>query len=90
MDALSTINCEDGLTVLVNLHTLDTARNYCDRIIAMWGGKIQFDGATAELTNERVHEIYGDAGLDADIDESVTSTSIPVKEISTARVTEAA
>jgi len=90
MDALSTINREDGLTVLVNLHTLDTARSYCDRIIAMRDGKIQFDGATAELTNERVHEIYGDAGLEANIDESVTSTSIPVKETTTARATEAA
>ena len=29
------INREDGITVLCNLHHLDTAREYCDRIVAM-------------------------------------------------------
>ena len=32
MDALARINREDGLTVLVNLHTLDTARAYGKRL----------------------------------------------------------
>ena len=31
MDALRDINRRDGITVLCNLHTLDTARAYCDR-----------------------------------------------------------
>src|SRR5690606_249471 len=35
MDALSAINREDGITVICNLHTLDTARSYCDRIIGL-------------------------------------------------------
>ncbi len=44
MDALRRINREDGITVLVNLHTLDTARAYCDRIVAMRAGRVMFDG----------------------------------------------
>ncbi len=81
MDALRTINKEDGITVLVNLHTLDTARNYCDRIVAMRGGRVHFDGKAADLTNARVHDIYGTTSLSDEIDESVTSTTIePVKE----------
>jgi phosphonate transport system ATP-binding protein len=59
MEALRDVNARDGLTVLVNLHHLDTARQYCDRIVAMQSGRVVFDGAPAELTAERVREIYG-------------------------------
>ncbi len=59
MDALRRINREDGLTVLCNLHHLDTARAYCDRIVAMQLGRIVFDGTPAELTAEKVRDIYG-------------------------------
>lgn len=76
MDALREINQTDGLTVLVNLHTLDTARAYCDRIVAMRDGRVQFDGTPAELSNEKVREIYGTDDLSGDINEAVTSTSI--------------
>ena len=33
METLRIINREDGITVICNLHHLDTARSYCDRII---------------------------------------------------------
>jgi phosphonate transport system ATP-binding protein len=59
MDALRRINREDGLTVLCNLHHLDTARDYCDRIVAMQQGKIVFDGSPDELTSQKVRMIYG-------------------------------
>ncbi len=59
MDALRTVNRQDGLTVLVNLHHLDTARDYCDRIVAMQQGKVVFDGTPAALTPERVRAVYG-------------------------------
>jgi phosphonate transport system ATP-binding protein len=59
MDALRQVNREDGITVLTNLHHLDTARIYCDRIVAMQAGRVMFDGPPAELTPTRVREIYG-------------------------------
>jgi phosphonate transport system ATP-binding protein len=59
MDALRQVNREDGITVLTNLHHLDTARHYCDRIVAMQAGRVMFDGTPAELTGERVRAIYG-------------------------------
>src|SRR5687767_8801398 len=40
MDILRTINREDGITVVCNLHTLDTARTYCERIIGLRQGKL--------------------------------------------------
>ena len=59
MDTLRRVNREEGLTVLVNLHDLDTARYYCDRIVAMQAGRVMFDGAPEALTEERVRAIYG-------------------------------
>jgi phosphonate transport system ATP-binding protein len=73
MDGLKQINTEDGLTVLVNLHTLDTARAYCDRIIAMRAGRVFFDGTAAQLTDDVVRDIYGTEGLRG-FNEAVTST----------------
>ena len=76
MESLREINRVDGLTVLVNLHTLDTARAYCDRIVAMRDGSVHFDGAPADLTTEKVRTIYGTDDLSGDINEAVTSTSL--------------
>ncbi len=59
MDALRRINREDGLSVLCNLHHLDTARAYCDRILGMRAGRIVFDGPPSALTPDMAREIYG-------------------------------
>ncbi|MEO3386774.1 phosphonate ABC transporter ATP-binding protein [Mesorhizobium sp. CAU 1741] len=87
MDALRTINREDGITVICNLHTLDTARSYCDRIIGLKDGVLVFDDVPAKLTQETAREIYGAEADDA-FAEGLTSTSLggkPAKE----RLTEA-
>jgi phosphonate transport system ATP-binding protein len=76
MDALKDINEQEGITVVTNLHTLDTARNYCERIIGMAAGKVVFDGKPDELTTEAVREIYGSGADGAEISESMTSTSL--------------
>jgi phosphonate transport system ATP-binding protein len=73
MEALRRIHEEDGRTVIANLHTLDTARRYCDRIIGMLAGRIVFDGTPAQLTTGVARDIYG-AG--ADFSEGMTSTAI--------------
>ncbi len=75
MEALRAINQDDGLTVLVNLHTLDTARAYCDRIVAMRAGRVMFDGTARQLTDDVVRDIYGSDGL-AEFNEAVTSTAM--------------
>lgn len=76
MDALRDINEREGITVITNLHTLDTARNYCERIVGMAGGRVVFDGKPSELTGEAVKEIYGTDKDGAGIDETMTSTSL--------------
>jgi phosphonate transport system ATP-binding protein len=73
MDTLHRIHTEDGRMVIANLHTLDTARRYCDRVIGMRDGRIVFDGTPDQLTTGAARDIYG---ADASFSEAATSTSI--------------
>ena len=74
MDTLKRINTEDGRMVVANLHTLDTARRYCDRVIGMRDGRVVFDGTPDQLSTQVAREIYG---ADASFNETATSTAIP-------------
>ena len=73
MQSLRRIHEEDGRTVIANLHTLDTARRYCDRVIGMRAGRIVFDGTPEQLTTGTARDIYG---ADATFSEAATSTEI--------------
>jgi len=77
MDDLRRIHEEDGRTVIANLHTLDTARRYCDRVIGMLHGRVVFDGSPEQLTTGVARDIYG---ADAGFSEASTSTSIETIE----------
>ena len=57
MKSLREIHDRDQLTVICNLHTLDTARTYCSRIIGMRAGEMVFDGPASELTSDVAREI---------------------------------
>ncbi len=73
MKSLREIHERDNMTVVCNLHTLDTARAYCDRVIGMLAGKLVYDGPASGLTAPVVRDIYG---AEQEIDESTTSTSL--------------
>jgi phosphonate transport system ATP-binding protein len=77
MDDLRRIHEEDGRTVIANLHTLDTARRYCDRVIGMLHGRVVFDGTPAQLTTGVARDIYG---ADGSFSEAATSTDIAALE----------
>lgn len=59
MDALQRINREFGITVICNLHSLDLARGYCDRLVGMAQGRVVFDDTPDCLTEEVARELYG-------------------------------
>lgn len=59
MDCLRGIVDRDGITVLCNLHTLETAKVYCDRVLGMAEGRIVFDGSPDGLTERVIRGIYG-------------------------------
>jgi phosphonate transport system ATP-binding protein len=50
MEALRSLQREDGVTVLCNLHQLELAKAYCDRVVGLAKGRVVFDGRPAEMT----------------------------------------
>jgi len=59
MEDLQRINQDLGITTLINLHFLDLAKEYAERIIGLRQGKLVFDGPGAGVTERDFAEIYG-------------------------------
>lgn len=59
MEILAAINREDRCTVVVSLHQVEFARQFCPRIVALREGRVVYDGAAAALSNARLADIYG-------------------------------
>ena len=55
---LKQVSSELGITVLCNLHQVDYAREFAERIVGMNRGAVVFHGSTAELTDDVIHRIY--------------------------------
>ena len=67
MEHLRKICSEKGITVLVNLHQVDVAKNYSDRIIGLNSGQIVYNGHPSEIDKEVIQSIYG-----TDFDDLIT------------------
>ena len=65
MELLVELNKRDGMGVIVTLHQVDYAIRYCDRVIALQGGKIVYDGPATGLDQQRLIDIYGPEFEDA-------------------------
>ena len=50
------------IPVLVNIHDVELARRFADRIVGMTGGHVVFDGPPERLTDEHLKMIYGGEG----------------------------
>ncbi|MCK1976194.1 phosphonate ABC transporter ATP-binding protein [Jeotgalicoccus huakuii] len=59
MEHLRKICNEKGITVIVNLHQVDVAKNYSDRIIGLNSGEVVFNGHPNEINKEVIQKIYG-------------------------------
>lgn len=64
---------ELGITVICNLHQVEHAREFGDRIVGLAGGKLVFDGRSNELRDSHINLIYG--GLDKTAQASVYETA---------------
>src|SRR5262245_53078322 len=62
MDALLRINKHFGITVICNLHSLDLARSYCDRVIGIAAGRVAFEGTPEMLTQTVARRLFGPDG----------------------------
>ncbi|MCL6649565.1 MAG: phosphonate ABC transporter ATP-binding protein [Chloroflexi bacterium] len=58
LEDLRTINREDGITTLINLHQLEYAREYADRVLGFRRGEIVFDGPPDGIDDAVYRAIY--------------------------------
>lgn len=66
MTLLRDICHRDGITVVVNLHQVELARRFADRVIGMNNGRIVFDGSPQQMTQPVLHTIYQREGIKDD------------------------
>ena len=68
MDHLRRVCDTLGITILVNLHQVDVAVKYSDRILGLSAGRIVYDGSPDNLDSRTTHEIFGSEAGDLIID----------------------
>ncbi|ACZ77436.1 MULTISPECIES: phosphonate ABC transporter ATP-binding protein [Dickeya] len=59
MDVLRQVS-DNGITVVVNLHSVELVKEYCTRAIGIAQGRIVFDGSPSALTDGLLRTLYGD------------------------------
>ncbi|KRN95010.1 phosphonate ABC transporter ATP-binding protein [Pediococcus stilesii] len=58
MDTLKSLNQEDEMTVIVNLHSVSLAREYADRIIGLRAGEVVYDQMIENVKEADLNQIY--------------------------------
>src|SRR5699024_6436881 len=58
MDYFQRVNKKKNITILINLHDVNLAKKYCDRIIALKDGKIVYDGKVGDLNDDILRKVY--------------------------------
>ncbi|MFZ4257178.1 phosphonate ABC transporter ATP-binding protein [Raoultella terrigena] len=51
---------EQGISVMVNLHSVELVKEYCTRVIGVARGNIIFDNHPSQLNQDILHRLYGD------------------------------
>ncbi len=59
MDDFKRINKEMNMSVLINIHHVDLALKYADRVIGIKAGEIVYDGPSKDVDSEILKQIYG-------------------------------
>src|SRR6056300_2060389 len=58
LSLLKKINQEYGTTILCNLHQVDLAKKYSDRILGLMDGKVVFDETSFNINNKFLDKLY--------------------------------
>ena len=61
MSDFKQINQDMQIAILLNIHHVDLALDYADRVIGIRAGEIVYDGPSAQVTQEILDDIYGGA-----------------------------
>ncbi len=58
MEDFVRINKDYKISILLNIHHVDLALKYCDRVIGVRAGEIVFDGPASTITQEQIDYVY--------------------------------
>ena len=59
MSLMRDMGREHGIPVIVNMHDVELAKRFADRIVGMAGGTVVYDGGAEGLTDNVLKSIYG-------------------------------
>jgi len=59
MALMQTLSGMHGFPVIINIHNVELARRFADRVVGMTGGRVVFDGSPDAITEEHLKSIYG-------------------------------
>lgn len=62
MELLKSQGEDNQIPVLVNMHDVELAKRFADRIVGMTGGRVVYDGPPNRLTDDHLKLIYGGEG----------------------------
>lgn len=68
MDDFTKINHETNISVIINIHHVDMALEYADRIIGIRKGEVVYDGPSKDVDQDKLDEIYGGKREDIEAD----------------------
>ncbi len=59
MTLIRDLGAAKNIPIIVNMHDVELAKRFADRIIGISGGAVVYDGAPAGLTDDHLKSIYG-------------------------------
>jgi phosphonate transport system ATP-binding protein len=59
MTLMQALSRSHGFPVIINIHNVELARRFADRVVGMTGGRVVYDGTPQGLTDAHLKEIYG-------------------------------
>ena len=62
-DSFKLINEEMGITILINIHHVDLALGYAQRVVGIRAGEIVYDGPASQVTQEILDSIYNGSAV---------------------------
>ncbi len=62
MELVSSMGRATGIPVVINMHDVELAKRFADRIIGMSGGRVVYDGGPQDLQDAMLKTIYGGEG----------------------------
>jgi phosphonate transport system ATP-binding protein len=59
MSLMKSLSETHGFPVIINIHNVELARRFADRVVGMTGGRVVYDGSPAALAEADLKQIYG-------------------------------